>query len=316
MTEDLTNRPLTDLAVAIVSICGPWHLRRCLTALQQQTSARPFEIVVAYDPALQGMGELAAEYPHVHFFVNAGQRTPLELASRAIRESRGHVVLLTEDHCVPHPDWVEQLSGSLTAGRAAAGGAVVLGDGASALDWAFYFVDFFRYSDPIVEGPSPTLTVCNVAYRRADLDALPDQTWQTFFHETAVNTALSASGILHLSPRPRVTMRRHVTARDAIVERYAFGRLFGATRLTFVKSRSTRLVYQAGALLLPFLLLTRMIGKALRSAEGRRRLASGLIPLIALTISWSIGEWLGYVTGRSPSRLTVAPESPEGSGPV
>ena len=59
--------------------------------------------------------------------------------------------------------------------------------------------------------------------------------WDTYFHETAIHEALRERfGTLWLEPRSVVTMSRHVTLRDAVYERYAFGRLFGCTRICFV----------------------------------------------------------------------------------
>lgn len=297
------------VSAAIVSICGPKHLRRCLEALRRQADAPPFDIVVAYDPELQGFAALAADYPDVRFVANLGQRTPLELASRAIRESTGDVIVLTEDHCAPRPDWVRNLTDELRPGRAAVGGVMDLAAGATATDWAFYFVDFFRYAKPVVDGPSPTLTVCNVAYRRADLEALEDTSWKTFFHETAVNNLLRRRfGTLHLTPLAHVTMGRHVSLAEAIHERYAFGRLFGCTRLRHLPHGFSRFAHRVGAPLLPAVLMTRMVRKAMQSAELRRRILRAIVPLSLMVLAWSWGEWLGYLTGRFPKRLTVAPE--------
>ena len=297
------------VSVAVVSICGPKHLRRCLEALRRQADAPPFDVVVAYDPDLQGVTTLAAEYPDVRFVANLGQRTPLELASRAIRESTGDVVALTEDHCQPRPDWVRNLTAELRPGRAAVGGVMDLAPDTTATDWAFYFVDFFRYAEPVTDGPSPTLTVCNVAYRRADLEALEDTSWKTFFHETAVNDLLRRRfGALHLTPRAHVTMARHVSLSEAIRERYAFGRLFGCTRLRHLPHGLSKLAHQVGAPLLPAVLMTRMVRKALQSSELRGRLAGAILPLSLMVLAWSWGEWLGYLTGQYPAQLTVAPE--------
>lgn len=307
----MTSSTVSDrIGVAIVGICGPHHLRRCLAAVRAQESVSPGEIVVAYDPELAGIETVAHENPDVRFVANVGQRTPLELASRAIRECATEIVLLTEDHCIPHKDWVATLSAQVSKGYAAAGGVIELEANATSVDWAFYFVDFFRYADPVEDGPSPTLTVCNVGYRRAHLEALEDQTWKTFFHETAVNDALQHKfGPLHLSAVPRVTMRRHVRLGDAIKERYAFGRLFGCTRLRQVPSLGRRIVYRLGAPILPALLLGRMVRKALQSQELRGRLARGWVPLLLMVLAWSWGEWLGYLTDRYPASLTVAQEA-------
>lgn len=302
------NHHPSTVSVAVVAICGVSALRGCLDALGAQQGAPAFEIVVVYDPHLPEVPALAGAYPQIRLVANAGQRTPLELASRAIRESRGEIVLLTEDHCVPDPDWVASLLGAMAPGRAAVGGSVAVREASGGLPWAFYFVDFFRYAPPLRQGPSPSLTVCNVAYRRCDLEAC-DGLWQRIFHETAVNDALRRrGGALWLTPEARVTMHRQPRLGAALYERYAFGRLFGATRLEFV-ARSKGLVYTVAAPVLPLLLLGRMARKALPSRILRGPFLRSLVPLVLLVLAWSWGEWLGYLTRRRPRDLTVAPEA-------
>ena len=295
------------VTVAVVSICGAAHLARCLDALAAQAGAPPFEVVVVFDPHLEDVPALQAQYPGVRLVSNEGQRTPLELASRAVREAAGEIVLLTEDHCLPRPDWVATLLAAVRSGRAAVGGVVEPESGARAVDWAFYYVDFFRYMRPVREGPSPSLTVCNVAYRRSDLEAIRPL-WESFFHETAINDALRTRfGPLWLVPEAEVRMRRTVRLADAVYERYAFGRLFGCTRLAFV-GPARRLAYTVFAPALPLLLLGRMAAKAARRPPVWLRILRAAPALVAMVLAWSWGEWLGYLTGRRPRTLVVAPE--------
>ncbi|HUR29507.1 MAG TPA: glycosyltransferase [Planctomycetota bacterium] len=298
---------LPSVSVAIVSICSAEHLERCLASLDLQRAAPSFDVVVACDPHLSGMDELAARRPGVRIVSNIGQRTPLELASRALAEARGEFVLLTEDHCIPDPDWVATMLGARADGRAVVGGRVEIRAEASALDWAFYFVDFFRYASPVRAGISPTLTVCNAAYSKRQLAEI-ESLWKGHFHETAINDALRRRfGALWLEPRSRVTMARHVTLGDALYERYAFGRLFGCTRLSFC-SPPKRWFYCATAPALPVLLLARMARKGLGSRALAPAFLRALVPLTLLVVWWSWGEWLGYLTRANPSSLVVAPE--------
>jgi hypothetical protein len=295
------------VSVTVVCICSADHLTRCLEALQRQRDAPDFDVIVAYDPHIPGIDAVAKAFPEACIVCNEGQRTPLELASRAVRESTGDLILLTEDHCVPGPRWVRTMIDAQRDDRAAVGGRIEIAPGVSATDWAFYFVDFFRYASPVSEGPSPTLTVCNVSYKRHKL-AEVRYLWETFFMETVINDALSERyGKLWLHTGSEVTMNRHVTFRDAVYERYAFGRLFGHTRIGFC-SPGRRAFYAIFAPTLPLLLLGRMARAALRS----RRLTLGFLrslgPLAVMVCSWSWGEWLGYVTGRLPKTLVVAPE--------
>ena len=102
-------------------------------------------------------------------------------------------------------------------------------------------------------------------------------------------------------------MRRHVRLRDAVYERYVFGRLFGCTRLANATPKM-RLAYKLFAPALPPLLLGRMLGKAARSPQLRRHMVRGIVPLQLMVLSWSLGEWLGYLTEKRPDNLTVAQE--------
>lgn len=296
-----------SVTVAVVSICGASHLIRCLDAIAAQQDAPPFDVVVVYDPHLTDIPPLRERYPHVRMVANEGQRTPLELASRAIQEATGDVILLTEDHCEPSPDWVRRLCEAQMPGRAAAGGVVETPIDVSPVDWAFYFADFYRYLKPVSAGPSATLTVCNVAYRRAHLERIRPL-WHTVFHETAINDALREHfGPLWMVPEAEVKMRRHVRFSDALHERYAFGRLFGCTRLDFASS-GRRAYYTAFAPLIPFLLMARMTAKALTHRRILPFFVCSLPSLMLMVLAWAWGEWLGYVTRRRPGPFVVAPE--------
>jgi len=296
-----------SIDVAVVCICSAEHIARCLDALAAQEGAPPFRIVVRYDPTLPGIEALRTEYPAVDIGYRPHERTPLELAAAALRECRGDFVLLTEDHSVPARDWVRRMVAARRPDRAAIGGRVETTADASALDWAFYYVDFFRYAAPAREGPSPTLTVCNVAYDRDKLDAVRD-VWADSFEEPHVHGALSQRfGVLWMAADSQVTMRRSVSLREGLRERYAFGRIFGHTRAAHL-SPIRRALYGVLAPALPALLLARMTAKALRSPALLRRYVGAFPAVLGLVLCWSWGEWLGYVTGRPPATLVLAPE--------
>jgi hypothetical protein len=295
------------VAVAVVCICGAEHLDRCLTALRNQEGVEAFDVVVRYNPGLRGIDDVARRHPEAKVGCHAGEETPLELAAAALRACEADVVLLTEDHCIPSRTWVHSMVAARRRDRAAVGGRIEIRPCVSAVDWAFYFVEFFRYAAPAREGPSPTLTVCNVAYDRERLEAVRGL-WSERFEEAAVHDALRASfGVLWLTPDSEVAMRRTVSCGDAIRERYAFGRIFGHTRGGRL-SAGRRLLYAVLAPSLPLLLLGRMTGKAVRSPVLARHFLRGLAPLVVMVLAWSFGEWLGYVTGKPPRALVLAAE--------
>jgi hypothetical protein len=208
-----------------------------------------------------------------------------------------------------------QLLGTESRGHAAVGGAVEVAATVSSAMWAFAYVDFFRYMRPLKGGPSPSLSVCNVAYRADDLRAVSER-WRNGFHETNVHDALvERSGPLLLNPDATVRVSRNVGLSDAVYERYAFGRLFGATRIVDSTS-ARRLILAVLSVGLPFLLLGRLAGKSFSDRRLLDRFMRALPFLVVLVLAWSWGEWLGYVTASLPRRLTTAPELSERSGPL
>ncbi|MDQ8155464.1 MAG: glycosyltransferase, partial [Gemmatimonadota bacterium] len=219
-----------SLSVGVICTAGAAHLSRCLAALRGQRNAPPFDVVVVCDTEPPGMAGVRQAFPDVTV-VDSGGAGPMGLVSRALSASRGDLVLLTKDHCVPGPDWVRTMVNAQAADRAAVGGRVEAPPDASATDWAFYFVDFHSYAAPVAEGPAARLSVCNVAYRRDRLEAIGDG-WRHTFVERDVHDRLAARfGSLWMCEASEVTLARPLTLRQAIAERYTYGRLFGFSRM-------------------------------------------------------------------------------------
>ncbi len=289
-------------------------MARCLEAVLAQAGSDGSEVLVVADPRLPGLEALRPRFPTVRIVRNEGQTTPIEIASRALREARGDVVVLTEDHCTPEPGWLARLLAAQGDDRAAVGGAVETAHQGDPVTWAFYLVDYYRYMKPVPEGPVAALTVCNVSYRRERLEAVR-QLWSETFHETAVNAALAARfGKLWIVPEAVVHTRRQVQFGAAVYERYAFGRMFACNRNVFSGSLLRRCLYAGLVPLLPPVLMGRMAGRALRSAGSRRMYARAFLPLLAMVLAWTWGEWLGYVTNRLPADVNAAPELRRPSG--
>lgn len=303
------NPDPAGVTVGIVAICGEPHLARCLDALSAQRNAPPFDIVIASAPRLGKLARVRQRFPDVRFTMDPKVMSPIDLAAMAVTAAHGEVILLTEDHCVPDSEWVGSLTRTIQRNGSAVGGAVdpLDPETMTAFDWAFYFVDFYRYRTPLTAGIADALSECNVAYRRSSLEAL-DEPWRTSFHETRIHIALAKQGApLWMEPRARVRAGRRVHRSDALRERYAFGRYYGCRRIEH-PHQHTRLWLALGSPLLPLLLLGRMARASARDAHLSRRFLRSLPDLASLVIAWSFGEALGYVTGRGPETMEAAPE--------
>jgi hypothetical protein len=291
--------------VAVVCTTSARHLATCLASLASQRGLPPFDVTVVCDPAVTGIEAVRQRFPDVRVVINIGQTSPLGLVSRALRECRGDLILLTKDHCTPGPNWVQAMANAQAPGRAAVGGRVECTADASATDWAFYFIDFYRYAAPRAEGASRTLTVCNASYLRSRLETIRE-VWNESFVEATVNDALSARyGNLWLHSASEVTMHRHLALRAAVVERYRLGRLFGFSRLAGCSAKR-RLALALFSPALPVLLLTRMAGAASRSRPNARAFVRSFVPLTLMVLGRSFGEWLAYVTGLPPRSHRVS----------
>jgi hypothetical protein len=90
-------------------------------------------------------------------------------------------------------------------------------------------------------------------------------------------------------------------------ERYELGRLFAAARVADATALR-RLFWSVGAPLLPLLLLGRMAAKAFGTPPLLAPFVRALPALILFTLTWSGGEWVGYVSRRGPRVLTIERE--------
>jgi len=87
------------------------QLRTCLDTLVRQSFAEPWDVVVVDDGSPEPLAPLAAEFTgrlslRVIRQDNAG---PAAARNRAVQEARGEFVALTDDDCLPDPDWLTKL---------------------------------------------------------------------------------------------------------------------------------------------------------------------------------------------------------------
>jgi hypothetical protein len=268
------------------------------------------EVLVPHDDGLEDLAGLRAAFPDVRFVAAPGRRTPAELRSLGVSRARGAIVAITEDHCTPDPDWCRNIVEAHASPPAAIGGAVEKAWQAgtatdSVLSWALYLADWGRYMLPAAEGAVRSLTDCNVTYKRDLLSAVAD-VWAEEFHEPAVHWALQARGeTLWLSPSIVVRQHRELSLAKALDERYRFGRLFAATRVS-ARTPLARALYVGTACLLPALLVARAGANVLRKRRFLGRFVRALPALVLLGAAWTYGELMGYLTGRPEDSLRPA----------
>ena len=310
----MVDNPVLSIVVAIVSDTtnrpDVRHLELCLAALVRQNVEPATEIIVPYHPSLDGIAGVRQQYPKVRFLEATNLRTYTglggtrehhdELRARGLAVARGSIVALIEDVGVPASDWSSCLVKAHSGPFAGVGGAIENGID-RALNWAVYFCDFLRYQNPLPAGDSTVASDANVSYKRVALEAIRP-VWQEFFHESAVNAALRSRGE-RLALAPDVVLYQHrqgLRLKAVLGERFIWGRSYAATRASLAGAPQ-RVFWALFAPLLPGLIVARMARMAWKK---RRTLAAFMkaLPLtVILTLSWSWGEFVGYMSGRASS---------------
>ena len=138
----------------------------------------------------------------------------------------------------------------------------------------------------------------NVSYKRHALEKTR-RVWSEFYHETAVHETLLAAGEkLWLTPRLMVRHDRgELDTGRILLERFAWARLFAGRRTEF-QSGSRRYLLAFLSPLLPPLLIWRSF-RNIRRRGGTLRPFFRSLPLMSLlTLFWSCGEFIGYLTAR------------------
>ncbi|RME77287.1 MAG: glycosyltransferase, partial [Chloroflexi bacterium] len=282
-------------------------LANCLSALtrQQGVEQTKIEIIVPCDDRVPDLPARQQQFPHVQFLPFTGRRTYAELRAQGVNQAGGSIIALTEDQCTPVPDWCAGILQAHQQPPAAIGGPVEKTGPDTALNWAFYLADYVRYANPRPAGPADHLTDCNVTYKRAALEAIAP-VWRTEFHEPEVHAALQAAGhTLWFAPELTVHQHRRMTLRQAIRDRYAFGRLFGSGRAAG-QPLSRRLAFAAAGLALPLLLTGRVAGHVFRRRRYRAAFLRALPALALVSTVWAWGELAGYLTGQAEESLSPA----------
>jgi hypothetical protein len=292
------------------------HLEACLQALQRQLGAPQLETIVTCDSRLPGIEQVAQRFPEVRFVCLPYARSARSGASRehhdqlrwaGLREAKGRLIAVLEDHGRPDPHWCAALVKEHAGSHAAVGGAIENGVDRP-LNWAVYFADFGRYQNPVPRGPSARLSDANVSYKRAALEAVPSA-WATTYNEVVVHQALLAHGqTLWLSPDVVVYQHRmNLALGSQLLERYVWGRSYAATRVANAPAWK-RLTLAVLSPLLPPLLLVRGLGNVLRTRRNRTAFIKALPYFVLLCFAWASGEFAGYSTGRAGASSEVSPQ--------
>jgi hypothetical protein len=271
-----------------------------LNALRAQEGALAYEIIIA-DRLHDSITErIRADYPEAQILPCAPE-TPLpEMRALALEEARGDFVVVTEDHCVPPPNWLASIYEAFQiapAGTAAVGGAIENGVCGRALDWATFLCEYSAFVAPVRNGPTTSLPGMNIAYRRSCVSALDPAVLRRGFWETTVHPLFLEKGcVLYSSDAIRIVHKKKFSFSLFAHQRFLYSRYYAGLRLT-QKQVAARALMCFLTLTLPPLLLFRITRNVFGKKQLLAELARALPSLTVFVLIWAAGEMVGYAAG-------------------
>jgi len=160
---------VTDVAVVIATKNRAELLLRLLDALAQQAAAPAFEVVVVDDGSTDATAvratDAATTLPYPLQVLRQDESTgPAGARNGGWRATTAPLVVFTDDDCVPEPEWLGALTAATAHADLAAGVTTYPEDQADRRGtWSYWMED---------DGHSGHYSTCNVAYRRAVLEAV------------------------------------------------------------------------------------------------------------------------------------------------
>lgn len=293
------------LSIVIASVNGRPYLDACLDALAGQQGEVSAEVIVADCTGAETQDYVRVSHPGVRLLAFDEAKSVPTLRAAGIQAARGEIVVITEDHCIPAPDWYHAIHDAhRRRPEPAIGGVVDNAATARSIDWAVFFCEYSNFMSPMPAGSVSDLPGPNVSYKRSALDAMSDLIrdayWETFLHDRLIERGFA----LWSDPQIRVLHKKHFRFGSFFHERFHYGRAFAGHRNRFM-SRGRRLAYWLLSPALPPILMLRIGRRVARRGRYHHAFLRAL-PLITLfMVAWAAGEWTGYASGPGKSELQL-----------
>lgn len=294
-----------DVSIVIAAASGWAPLAKCLAALARQQGAVTAEIIVAAAAGSEIPRLVGEQYPRVRTVVLDRDPSVPRLRAAAIHAARGGIVAITEDHCIPSPDWYQSIQRAHEGREAAAiGGAVDNAATSRLVDWAVYFCEYSRFASPMRPGETDDLPGPNVSYKHPVLRELrefvADEYWETFVHDELRGRGHQ----LWCDPSIRVDHCVHFRFGPFMVERYHYGRAYAGRRNPALGWAGRFRYAVLSPLLIPVFVLR--VGRNVLSRRRHWSRFARTLPMVCcFAAAAAAGEGVGYVLGGGRSALRL-----------
>ncbi len=288
------NQKNPELSVVLASQNASTSVSDCLRTLENQCQSEDVEIIIVDNSTDETAEIIRREFPSVNLINAAKEKLIPELWGIGIAKSAGEYVALTTTHFVPSENWIAETLLANEADYAGIGGAIENDERAGIVSWAVYFCRYSPYMLPFEKVEVEDFAADNASYRRRDLqlvqEAMSDGFWENFIHQKMRKADMK----LLKTPEVVVYHRDSFTFSGFMSQRFHHGKQFGTTRAASMPL-ATRLVYAALSPAIPLLYLYRIVGRVFAKKRNIGKLFFASPILILFLLSWSAGEFSGYL---------------------
>jgi len=266
----------------------------CLSVLEKQREGRKVEIIVV-DNSIDGTDKIVKErFPSVKLIRSPESKFIPELWEIGVKQSNGDIISITTAHCIPSNNWVDEIFHAHQRQYAGIGGAIEKHTLGTIVDWAIYFCRYSHYMLPFSESLVNDFAGDNASYKREALELCKtvrsNGFWEPSIHSELINKNLQ----LLITPKIIVYYKKSYSFFGFLKQRFWHGRNSGNERAKEL-SHTKRIIIVLLSFLIPFILLFRISRRVIINKRYLKEFLISTPPLIIFLISWSIGEFSGYL---------------------
>lgn len=292
------------LSVIVASVESRFTLDKALGALERTSADLAIEILVV-DASHDESAQIAEAHSGVKVIRHSPNTLVPQLWGDGIRRSSGRFVALSTGHCIVGDAWANALVRALESGYAGAGSGLRLLPGVSALDRAVFYLRYGGFLDQTRGEPRPVSEVPgdNAAYQGGAIrDFMEDRAegfWEVEYHKELARDG----GRLLAVPEGVAGFGHSFPFWTIVRHRLDHGRYFGSWRCSEGGESKWRVVLPSP--LVPAVLFVRAARRAFAHPGHRLSFSRAVLPFLALSTAWALGEAVGALAGPGPSPRAV-----------
>jgi Glycosyltransferases, probably involved in cell wall biogenesis len=287
------------LLSVILPTCDDYStIRLTVRALTRQTIRDRIELVIVAPIDDPGVNEKEVAVFGGVKIVNGGPlRTSNIARSAGIRAASAPIVVLSEDHSFPDPDWANALVRAHETGCAVAAPVLRNANPKSMISWANLLLEYYPWLEGAPQAEMSDLPGHNSAYNRDLLLSYGERLESVMEVEAVVQRDIVEQGHrMLLEPEAKTSHLNFSRLSSSLGLRFNAGRSFAGHR-TMGWPTLKRIMYIAGGLLIPLVRLAR-ISAMLRKSKEYSWLFPRILPaLCTMLLADGLGELAGYIAG-------------------